>query len=412
MEVKNVVIVNDFNYIQGGASKVAIDTARLLANKGIKVYFFSAVNKTEDQLNGIEYITTNQKEALKEKNKIKGIINGIYNFKAKKELKKLLERLDKESTIIHIHGWTKALSSSIFDIIKKKKFTVIVTIHDYFLSCPNGGFFNYKENKVCLINSMSLKCITCNCDSRNYFIKLYRIIRQLIQNRSINGLKAYAIYVSKFSKGKTTNKILKKWNSSVVMNPINFKRMKLNLKDNGNYVFLGRISQEKGVELFCKAVMQTKVKGIIIGDGPLKNELENKYKEIEFLGWQENEKIKSILYKSRALIFTSLWYETMGLTALEAMSLGIPVISGDNCATASYIDDNITGLIYKSGDLEGLCKKIEIMEDKEKYIKIKKMLYKRYWNDPPTSNKYIENIMKIYDGVINEKNIDNNIKLQ
>ena len=43
MKVKNVVIVNDFNYVQGGASKVAIDTSRLLKESGIKVYFFSTL---------------------------------------------------------------------------------------------------------------------------------------------------------------------------------------------------------------------------------------------------------------------------------------------------------------------------------------------------------------------------------
>ena len=84
--IENVIIVNDFNYIQGGASKVAIDTARLLSESGLKVYFFSAVNKEKENLKGITYISTNQNEALKEKNKIKGTINGIYNFKAKKEL--------------------------------------------------------------------------------------------------------------------------------------------------------------------------------------------------------------------------------------------------------------------------------------------------------------------------------------
>ena len=42
---KNIIIINDFNYIQGGASKVAIDTARLLKGEGFNVYFFSAVNK-------------------------------------------------------------------------------------------------------------------------------------------------------------------------------------------------------------------------------------------------------------------------------------------------------------------------------------------------------------------------------
>ena len=116
MKVNNVIIVNDFNYIQGGASKVAIDTARLLKNSGLNVYFFSAVNKKEDEIEGINYISTNQQEALKEKNKIKGIINGVYNFKAKKDFKKLLENFNREDTVIHIHGWTKALSSSVFDV--------------------------------------------------------------------------------------------------------------------------------------------------------------------------------------------------------------------------------------------------------------------------------------------------------
>ena len=81
MNVETVVIVNDFNYIQGGASKVAIETARILKETDIKVYFFSAVNKDEDIISGVEYITLNQNEALKEKNKLKGALNGIYNIK-------------------------------------------------------------------------------------------------------------------------------------------------------------------------------------------------------------------------------------------------------------------------------------------------------------------------------------------
>lgn len=77
MKIKNVIVVNDFNYIQGGASKVAIDTAKLLKNDGLNVIFFSAVIKPEENIEGITYISTHQKEALKEKNRLKGMINGI-----------------------------------------------------------------------------------------------------------------------------------------------------------------------------------------------------------------------------------------------------------------------------------------------------------------------------------------------
>lgn len=45
MEVKTVVIINDFNYTQGGASKVAIDTAKLLLKQGLKVYSYQKFNR-------------------------------------------------------------------------------------------------------------------------------------------------------------------------------------------------------------------------------------------------------------------------------------------------------------------------------------------------------------------------------
>ena len=86
MKVKTVIIVNDFNYVQGGASKVAIDTARILKEEGLNVIFFSAVNKSEENINGIKYISTNQNEALNEKNKIKGMINRNIQFQGKKRI--------------------------------------------------------------------------------------------------------------------------------------------------------------------------------------------------------------------------------------------------------------------------------------------------------------------------------------
>ena len=86
MKIKTVIIVNDFNYVQGGASKVAIDTARILKEEGLNVIFFSAVNKSEENINGIKYISTNQNEALKEKNKIKGMINRNIQYQGKKRI--------------------------------------------------------------------------------------------------------------------------------------------------------------------------------------------------------------------------------------------------------------------------------------------------------------------------------------
>ena len=342
---KTIIIVNDFNYVQGGASKVAIQTAKILKkNTDYRIIFFSAVNKPEENIDGIEYISTNQNEALKEKNRLKGMINGIYNFKAKKIFKDLLLTLDRKNTIIHVHGWTKALSSSIFDIAFKMKFKVVLTLHDYFTACPNGGYFNYKKNEICHLKPLSWKCVMCNCDSRNYAFKIYRVIRQFIQKKivKLNDKLEYVITISEFSE-----KILKQTlnpNTKIarIYNPIEIEpqKEKIDFTKNKYYLYVGRVSKEKGVDLFCQAITELKLKGIVVGDGSEKEKLQNEYPNIQFVGWKSSDEVKEYMKRARALIFPSRLYETAGLTVLEAQAYGIPCIVSQNTAAVEFVDTN------------------------------------------------------------------------
>ena len=363
MNIKTIVIVNDFNYVQGGASKVAIDTANLLKNENLDVYFFSSVNKEEEKIDGIKYISTNQQEALKEKNKLKGIINGIYNLKAKKELKKLLSTLDKETTIIHIHGWTKALSSSVFDIAFKMKFKVVLTLHDYFTACPNGGYFNYKKNEICHLKPLSWKCIKCNCDSRNYMFKIYRVLRQFVQNKivKLNERLENVITISEFSEKILKLTLGKNTKITRIYNPIDTDENieKIDPSKNEYYLYVGRVSKEKGVDLFCQAISDLRYKGIVVGDGDEKEKLEKEFPNIKFVGWKNKNEVKKYMKGARALIFPSRWYEGAPLTPLEAMQYGIPCLTSNVTATIDYINNN--DLIFELSSKE-LSKKILLYE--------------------------------------------------
>lgn len=389
MEVKNVVVVNDFNYVQGGASKVAIDTAKMLYESGLKVYFFSAVNREEENIEGIEYVTTNQKEALKEENKIKGAVNGIYNFKVRKKFKELLIKLDNKNTIIHVHGWTKALSSSVFDVAFKMKFKVVLTLHDYFTACPNGGYFNYRTNEICNIGPMSFKCVKCNCDSRNYAIKLYRVLREFTQNKivKLNEKLENVITISEFSENILKNTLGTKASISRIYNPIKISEIKEknDYKKNEYYLYVGRIDREKGVDLFCKAIDITKKKGIVVGDGNEREKLEKEYNNIEFTGWKDKEEVEEYMKKCKALVFPSRWYETSGLTILEAQILGIPVIVSNKCAGREFVEEGVNGYIFE--DFEDLKNKITLI-DTQPSMNIK-------MNDILEQN-YVEEIMKLY----------------
>ena len=388
-KVENVVIINDFNYTQGGASKIAIDTARILSEYGIKVYFFSAVNKNEENLKGITYISTNQNEALKEKNKIKGAINGIYNFKAKRELKQLLKQLEPENTIIHVHGWTKALSSSIFDIAFKMKFKIVITLHDYFTACPNGGYFNYKQNEICQLNPLSRKCIKCNCDSRNYGFKLYRIIRQFVQNKIVrlNDKLEYAISVSDLNEKILKQTLGKNTKITRIYNPIDMdeNEEKVDALKNEYYLYVGRVSKEKGVDVFCQAITELGYKGIVVGDGEEKNKLEKEFPNIEFTGWKNKGDVKTYMKSARALIFPSRIYETAGLTILEAQALGIPTIVSDLCAGREFVEEGKNG--YTFTNLKELKEKINQIGNIKEQISI---------SNKYTEEQYRNNIVSLF----------------
>lgn len=375
-KIENVVIVNDFNYTQGGASKVAIDTARLLKENGLNVYFFSAVNKQEENIEGITYISTNQNEALREKNKIKGAMNGIYNFKVRKEMKKLLKTLDTNNTIVHVHGWTKALSSSVFDIVFKMKFKVVLTLHDYFTACPNGGYFNYKKNEICHLNPLSKECIKCNCDSRNYGFKLYRTIRQFVQNKivKLNDKLEHVISISEFSEKILTSTLGADTKITRIYNPIDIdsNEEKVDPSKNEYYLYVGRVSKEKGVDLFCQAITELGYKGIVVGDGDEKAKLEQQHPNIEFAGWKNKDEVKTYMKGARALIFPSRWYEGAPLTPLEAMQYGVPCLSSNVSAAVEYTVN--AGKVFEL-TVESLKEKINEYEKEITYISNKSYEY-------------------------------------
>lgn len=402
--IKNVIIINDFDYVQGGASKVAIQTANLIKSKykDISVYFFSGDHSEESTLDeNIIKICTNQGEFFKSKNRIRGALNGIYNVSAKKKLKELLSSLNRKETIIHIHGWTKCLSSSVFDIIFKMNFKVVLTMHDYFLACPNGGYFNYSKNRICKLKPLSKKCIKCNCDSRNYYVKLYRVIRQLVQNKivKVNDRLKDVISISDFSERILKKSLNKEIKITKIYNPIEFDENKnsIDYTKNEYYLYVGRVSKEKGVDIFCKAISELNLKGLVVGDGPEKKELEKQYTGIKFVGWKNFFEVKEYMKKAKALVFPSRWYECAPLTPLEILQYGIPCIISEDCASMDYLYEGYNGISF-SIKKKDINKKILEFEKKEDPILIN---IDRFLN-----NNYTEKIMDLYLKVLKDEKKD------
>ena len=403
----NIVIVNDFGHINGGTAQVAITSAIELANRGFEIFFLCAVSPIDVRLQGqknIHVVCTNQNDILKNPRRISAALQGIWNFNSAKIIRAVLSALEPNETIVHIHGWTKALSHSVISEVNKAGFRLVITLHDYFIACPNGGFFDFQKNALCPLQALSPRCIVTNCDSRNYAHKLWRVIRGYVQKIIINhpSVNQYIVI------SDTSTKILFPYlseNANVYLlpNPIESNKFdRVPVEQNEKFYAIGRLSPEKGFDLVSRAGKELGIKIVFIGDGPKQKELFRINPDAQFLGWLPRNTLNRELSSARALVFCSKSYETQGLVISEVASLGIPSIVSDITAGKESIIENQTGLLFKSNSIEDLKQKMTtIMKDDQLARYLSEKAYEKFWQDPPIIGKYTDGLISIYHKILN-----------
>ena len=404
--LRNILIINDFAYINGGAGKVAISSAIGLSNLGYNVIMFTAVGPIDNSLkqSKVKVVCLGQKDILSDSNRLRAVRQGIWNEYARKEFTKLLAALNPSETIVHFHAWIKALSPAIFNPVAKLGFKIVITLHDYFTFCPNGGLFNYQNLKICNIKASSVGCLLCNCDVRSYPQKIWRYIRQIVQWGTIKYIKNInIIYISELNREVSypyLKDISNKW--YFVQNPIDINnRVVADVQHNEKYLFVARLSSEKGIVLFCEAMKDLHLKGCVLGDGYLKERLQKKYPEIEFRGWVSGKEKDELIRQGKALVFPSLWYEGAPLTIIEMKSYGIPCIVPDKCSASEEIIDGKTGYIFKSGDLDSLKSAIIKFENSDKQY-MQSQIIETFETRKYSLLSHCTNLVKVYSNILKD----------
>jgi glycosyltransferase involved in cell wall biosynthesis len=174
----------------------------------------------------------------------------------------------------------------------------------------------------------------------------------------------------------------------VIYNPVDFDLVSASIasveKTNSSsprveLLCVGRLHPAKGYDRLLKAISIVKHLDFrlkIIGDGPLKEELEKMTttlrltEKVNFLGIQENP--FHFMAQADCLLLPS-YYEGLPDVVLEANACGLPVIAFNSPGgTAEIIQDGLNGWLIQDGDLEAFARKIEAREylamDKEKII--------------------------------------------
>jgi glycosyltransferase involved in cell wall biosynthesis len=141
------------------------------------------------------------------------------------------------------------------------------------------------------------------------------------------------------------------------------------LSDDFVILYVGRLREEKGVDLLIDAAKTIDMsnKSInIVGDGPLREELEREVKSAElfestrFHGWVDQSELSSYYKKSDIFVHPGRWPEPFGRTILEALQCNCPPVVSDVGAPPWIIND--AGRTFKRSDVKSLSAVIQELQ--------------------------------------------------
>ncbi len=400
-----IVIVADHAHVNGGQAKVSIESAKGLALLGHDVIYFAAVGPVDPGLAAaqVKTVVLDQPDVISASSLTRFGVQWLWNVAAAQKLAEVLAACDPRESIVHVHAWAKALSPSIGPVLKRTKVPRVFTMHEYYLACPNGGFYDYPVAQPCLRQPMSLACVTHNCNSRSYARKLMRVGRHELLKAGLLDSLSDVITISRLQREILQPYLPARVRYHDIANPIDVAPLGQKPQAPlGDFIFVGRLSAEKGAKIFAEAARRAGQRAIFIGDGPAADELRALYPEAKILGWKSPAEVKQLMRAARALVFPSVWYEGQPLTVLESLGLGTPVIVSDVCAGREAVQNGVNGLWFKSADPESLASALRQLSDDDTARQMSRAAYDLYWAKPLTLERHLDALVALYRGVLGE----------
>ena len=358
-----VVLINDFSKVRGGAAALVVLLAKELLEMKINVTLVTGDDGQHltGELNNVEIVSLGEPPLLDRPAK-NAMLKGLYNPAAAKMLSDWISRNDTPGTVYHVHNWSHILSASIFRSLSVVSRRTVMHAHDYFLACPNGAYADYRDGKECTLTPLSLACLSTNCDRRSYSHKLWRAarhrMRQSLWDFDKFGTDVLIIHenmAERFERAGFARSQL-----TTVRNPsVPYTDSRVPAEDNQEYVFIGRVEEEKGVSDFLAAARRVKARARIIGDGSKLRELSELFPEATFDGWQSRTGIAELLKSARMLVVPSRYPEPFGLVIAESLASGMPVVLPHSALLAAEVVEHGVGVACDTRSIDEFARVIE-----------------------------------------------------
>lgn len=396
-----ILLVNKYLYYKGGAETYALKIGEYLEEQGNEVQYFGMQSNRNIVGNNLNLYTKEMDFHSKGIERILYPFQIIYSFDAKRKIKKIIK--DFKPDIIHLNNINFQLTPSIIEAAHKMKVPIVQTVHDYQMICPNHLLFT--KNEICerCINGSKWNCTKYNCIHENKIKSVIGSIEAILYTKILSTYRKVAKYIcpSHFLESKLleADKIYN-GKTIVIQNFIELKEKYENYKKEDYVLFFGRLSEEKGLDIFLKVCKQlTHIRFKVAGIGPLEDKCKN-IENVEYVGFKTGKDLEELIAKAKFSVYPSIWYENCPFSIIESQMLGTPVITANYGGMRELVEDKKTGILVDKIDEENLKNKIlELYSNNEELEKMSK-IGKEKRNDMTFLKEYCDKLIRVYEEIL------------
>lgn len=387
------IILVHCHYFQTGGEDVVFQQERqLLERAGHQVVLYRRSNNETNSYPGVKRLVLLQK--------------AIWNNDSRDEFAELLKR--EKPDVVHVHNTWVMISPSIYSACREAGVPVVQTLHNYRLLCPVGTFF--RDGHVCeeCVDHGLWRSIRNGCyrDSRAETAAVGMMLAVHRRRQTWENDVTSYIVLTDFARKKFLHGGLPE--DKLFVKPNFVDPDPLPRSGNGEYaIFAGRLAPERRVSTLLDAwtLLQNRVPLKIVGGGEERAHLQQKadWKKldmVEFTGLLPHDQTVAAIKGARFLIFASEWYETFGLTMIEAFASGVPVICSHLGAMQEIVEDGRTGLHFEPGNHRDLAEKVEWAWNHPERMQEMGKAARHEYESKYTAEANYPRLMEIYDDAI------------
>ena len=319
----------------------------------------------------------------------------------------LFKIIDRD-TIFHVHSLSEpAIMRELFEYAP-----VVRHIHDQRFFCPGQGKFWAATETICS-RPFGLHCLghayTKRCCNRHPKRLLQQFNNTRFEVSEASARYAMMIANSSYSKSEAL-KVGFPEEKILVINYFTVASPEPNWEAASPPVitFAGRLSRTKGLHLLLDAFAQVcceipEARLNILGSGHDEQLFRKQAKDlglddvVRFLGWVDKAEIDAHLSGTAVVAFPSIYPEAFGITGIEAMMRGKPVVAFDVGGVSDWLRHGETGYAIPAKDTDAFARALETILREPELKKTMGLRARQYAEEAFSPEPYFSALLEIYE---------------